>query len=106
MPTPLTLHTRRRGDGTVLLTATGELDLSNIEAFSKAIAAAVNDQKDEVARLVVDLSTIEYLDSAAINALFEQAQRLRRIIANPVLMPVLTISGLTAVVEVEAAEQN
>ncbi|RAV10048.1 anti-anti-sigma factor [Mycolicibacterium sp. GF69] len=106
MPTPLTLHTGRRGDGTVLLSATGELDLSNIEAFIKAIAAAVNDQNDDVARLIVDLRAVDYLDSGAINALYEYAERIRRIIANPILMPVLTISGLTSVVEVQAAEQN
>ncbi|WP_326547492.1 STAS domain-containing protein [Mycolicibacterium sp. ND9-15] len=106
MATPLTLRTRRREDGTVLLTATGELDLSNIEAFSKAIAAAVNDQKDDVARLTVDLSAVEYLDSGAINTLFEHAERIRRIVANPILMPVLTISGLTSVATVEAAEEN
>jgi anti-anti-sigma factor len=106
MPTPLTLRTRRREDGTVLLIATGELDLSNIDTFIDAIAAAVDMPIQESGRLTVDLSAVDYLDSGAINALFGHVDRIRRIVANPILMPVLTISGLTSVATVEAAEEN
>jgi anti-sigma B factor antagonist len=42
---------------------------------------------------VVDLSRVEYLDSAGINALFEYLSRIR-LIAPPLLMPVLTVAGL------------
>lgn len=105
MPTPLTLRTRRREDGTVLLTAAGELDLSNVDAFIEAITAA-GTRTQETGRLTVDLSAVEYLDSGAINALFEHAKRIRRIIANPILMPVLKISGLTSVATVEAPEED
>lgn len=104
MPTPLTLSTRRREDGTVLLTAAGELDLSNVDAFIEAIAAA-GTRTQEIG-LTVDLSAVEYLDSGAINALFEHAERIRRIIANPILMPVLKISGLTSVATVEAPDED
>nr|WP_090273785.1 STAS domain-containing protein [Mycolicibacterium komanii]CRL66679.1 anti-sigma-factor antagonist [Mycolicibacterium komanii] len=104
MPTPLGVHTDRPGDGTVVLSVTGELDLSNVEAFTGALAAAVGRHGQETGRLAVDLAAVEYLDSAAINALFEHAAQIRRIVANPILMSVLTISGLTSVVEVAAAE--
>ncbi len=52
--------------------------------------------------LIVDLSGVQYLDSGAINALFANAAVIR-LIANPILMPVLKISGLTQVADVEAA---
>ncbi|OBB41518.1 MULTISPECIES: STAS domain-containing protein [unclassified Mycobacterium] len=106
MPTPVEVRTDRRGDGTVVLSVTGELDLSNVEAFSNAIAAALSRHGQEAGRLAVDLAAVEYLDSAAINALFDHAAQIRRIVANPILMSVLTISGLTSVVEVAAAEAD
>ncbi|KUI12155.1 anti-anti-sigma factor [Mycobacterium lehmannii] len=104
MPTALTVRTDRRVDGTVALSAAGELDLSNIDTFTDAIAEAVGRSNQELGRLTVDLTAIEYLDSGAINALFENAQQIRKIVANPILMPVLSISGLTSVAEVQAAE--
>lgn len=106
MPTPLTVRTDRRADGTVVLSADGELDLSNIDAFTEAIAAVVDGDGREAGRLTVDLSAVEYLDSGAINALFEHAAQIRRIVANPILMPVLKISGLTSVADVQVAEGN
>ncbi|VEG43897.1 anti-anti-sigma regulatory factor [Mycolicibacterium flavescens] len=106
MPAPLTVRTARRVDGTVVLSAAGELDLSNIDTFTEAIADAVGRRNQETGRLTVDLTAIEYLDSGAINALFENAPQIRRIVANPILMPVLTISGLTSVADVQAAEGN
>ncbi|MGV0850746.1 STAS domain-containing protein [Mycolicibacterium phlei] len=97
MATPLQLHTEQSGDGTALLRASGELDLSNIAEFTDAIEVL------QGSPITVDLSGVEYLDSAAINTLFGHAGRIRRIIANSILMPVLRISGLTEVAAVEAA---
>ena len=99
MITPLNINTEDRGDGTRVLTATGEIDLSNVEEFSGALSAAGTDGS----MLIVDLSGVLYLDSGAINVLFANAGRIR-LIANPVLMPVLRISGLTDVTPVEAAD--
>lgn len=106
MPTPLTVHTDRRSDGTVVVSASGELDLSNVEMFTDALAAAVGERDQERGRLTVDLTAVEYLDSAAINALFDNAAQIRRIVANPILMSVLTISGLASVAEVQAGQSN
>ncbi|SEH89092.1 anti-anti-sigma factor [Mycolicibacterium rutilum] len=100
MATYVDVRTGRGEDGTVLVSATGELDLSNVEAFTKAMAAADSEP------VVVDFSGIEYLDSGAINALFEHAGRIRRIVVNPILLPVLTVSGLTQVAEVQPAHQD
>jgi hypothetical protein len=45
---------------------------------------------------------VDYLDSAAINALFTHADHIQ-VVAPSLLMPVLTISGLTQLVTVEPA---
>lgn len=100
MATPLTLSTDSRDDGSLVLRAVGELDLSNINSFTEALNSAVKSVRDH--DLSVDLSGIEYLDSGAISALFDHADGIR-IVVNPILIPVLKISGLTAVAQIEPA---
>ena len=101
MTTPLTLDTARRIDGELMLVAAGEIDLSNIDAFVHALTSASGEAAGG-GPLTVDLSGVEYLDSAAINALFTHANHIH-LIAHPILMPILTISGLTELVAVEPA---
>lgn len=98
MATPLSLKTEIR-DGTVTLIAAGEIDLSNIEAFDHALGDVV---ARDGAGAIVDLSGVEYVDSGAINALFAHAEGIN-LIVNPILMPALTVSGLTDVATVEPA---
>jgi anti-sigma B factor antagonist len=86
MTTPLTLTPGRRPDGTALLTAIGEIDMSNTEVLAAALDSTPGP-------LVLDLTGIEYLDSAGLSVLFPHAERIE-LIANPLLRPVLTISGL------------
>lgn len=102
MGTPLSVNTGLRDDGTVVLSATGELDLSNVEVFTAAMADALSAASQDGGVLTIDLTGVEYLDSGAINALFGHADRIR-LMVNPILMPVLTVSGLTDVATVEAA---
>ena len=45
---------------------------------------------------VVDLTGVEYLDSAGVHALFAYASRIR-LIAGPLLEPVLAVSGLSGI---------
>ena len=47
----------------------------------------------------MDLTGVEYLDSAGVHALFAHASRIR-LIAGPLLEPVLTISGLSGITSV------
>ena len=101
MATPLSVSTGLRDDGTVVVSATGELDMSNVDALSTAIAEAMTPASQDGGVLTIDLTGVEYLDSAAINALYGHADR-THLIVNPILMPVLTISGLTDVTRVEA----
>jgi anti-sigma B factor antagonist len=95
MATWLELSTRRGPDGTAVVTAVGEIDMSNAAKFRDALsqAAAAGDP------VVVDLTRVEYLDSAGLHALFTHTPGLR-LIASPLLAPVLAISGLSDVTSV------
>ncbi len=42
MPTALTVNATRGTDGTMVLTAVGEVDMSNIETFTRALAKELN----------------------------------------------------------------
>lgn len=102
MSTLLTLDTTRRDDGKLVLTAAGEIDLSNIDSFSQALGSASTEAASGGQKLTVDLSAVEYLDSAAINALFSRADDIA-LIANPLLISVFAMSGLDELVAIEAA---
>ncbi|MFF4872897.1 STAS domain-containing protein [Streptomyces sp. NPDC090109] len=87
MTTPLTLTPGRRADGTAVLTAVGEIDMSNTRSLADALDSTPGP-------LVLDLTAVDYLDSAGLSVLFSHADRLE-LVAGPLLAPVLTISGLT-----------
>jgi anti-anti-sigma factor len=101
MTTLLTLDTTRGDDGTLVLTAAGEIDLSNIDGFNQALTTATTEAASGGARLTLDLTAVEYLDSSAINAMYNLAGHIH-LIANPLLMRSLTVSGLAELVTIEA----
>ncbi|MGH3970549.1 MAG: STAS domain-containing protein [Mycobacterium sp.] len=103
MPTSLTLDTAHGNDGKYVLIAAGEIDLSNIDTFARALTAAIGEAASSGRRLTVDLGAVKYLDSAAINALFNNAEHIYRLIAHPLLIRVFTVSGLTELTTVEPA---
>lgn len=105
MATPLTLTAELGADGRPLVTAAGEIDLSNIDAFTGALETASAGTRGP---MTVDLSAVKYLDSAGINALFEHADQVDdlHLIVHPLLIRVLTISGLTEIANVEAGPTN
>jgi anti-sigma B factor antagonist len=102
MATPLQLNTDRGTDGTPRVVAVGEIDLSNVDVFTKALDAAVAAARSA---LTVDLGAVKYVDSAGINALFTLTDHVAqlRLIVHPLLMRVLTVSGLTELAMVEPA---
>jgi anti-anti-sigma factor len=102
MTAPLTLTAGRCPDGTALLTAAGEIDLSNSRDFAAAIDTALDTELGAGGRLVLDLTAVEYLDSAGLSILFTHAERLE-LIATPLLEPVLTLSGLADLTTVRTA---
>ena len=113
MPTPLEISTQPGADGIPVVTVAGEIDTSNAERFRDALglAAAAASAADGAAAdgadadadgaegggsFVVDLTGVKYLDSAGVHALFGYAARIR-LIAGPLLEPVLTVSGLSGI---------
>jgi anti-anti-sigma factor len=102
MSSPLTVHIERAADGQLVLQAAGEIDASNVADFAEALDAGASDGTDV---LTVDLSAVEYLDSAAINALVPHADSVQ-IIANPVLMRVLMVSGLGELAKIRSASES
>ena len=97
MSTALTFATGPGPDGAVVLAATGEIDMSNAEAFSAALTAGREQAADGT--LVVDLTGVEYLDSAGLAVLFPHADHVR-LVVTPLLVPLLTIVGLDDVTTV------
>ena len=98
MATPLELSTRPGADGIPVVTVAGEIDMSNADRFRDALGLAAAAAADG-GSFVVDLTGVEYLDSAGVHALFEHAARIR-LIAGPLLEPVLTVSGLSGITSV------
>ena len=78
-----------------VLTAAGEIDMSNAESFASALAEAVAGHGP----LIVDLTAVEYLDSAGLAALFAHAERIQ-LRTGPLLAPLLEISGIADVTTV------
>ncbi len=95
MTTPLELSARRDANGVMVLTAAGEIDMSNAAGFRDALSQAAADD----AAFIVDLTGVDYLDSAGLTALLPYASRVR-IIATAVLAPVLSVTGLDPVTTV------
>ena len=105
MATPLSLNTDRGVDGTPRVTAAGEIDISNIGAFSEALTTASEGTRGPI---TVDLSAVKYLDSAGINALFRHADEIDRLhlVVHPFLLRVLTSSGLSEIATVQPAPED
>lgn len=105
MSTLLTLGTARSNDGKLVLTASGEIDISNIDTFTHALDTAIEEIGGSDGKLTVDLGTVKYLDSAAINVLFTHAEQIQ-LIVHPFLIRIFTITGLTELTSVEPAPAN
>ena len=97
MTTPLTLSTDRRPDGSQVLTADGEIDMSNAGQLGDALAQTGDGP------VVVDLTSVGYLDSAGLTVLFTHADHIELVVPS-LLAPVLTISGLSEIARVRSGE--
>lgn len=99
MTTPLSTTCSSGPDGAVLAVA-GEVDMSNCAELAAAADRALSSSPG---RLLVDLSAVGYLDSAGLKELLIRADRIE-IVAADLLVPVLTISGLTELTTVHGLE--
>lgn len=82
-------------DGSSVVTASGEIDLSSAAAFEAQLAGAVEDTTHGI---VVDLSAVTFMDSTALNALVHCFERQRRRLAG--LSLVSADSRVTTLLEV------
>ena len=95
MNSPLKLSTRQDSHGNTVLTAAGEIDMSNAGDFRDALSQAGR----SAAAFTVDITGVDYLDSAGLTALLPYAARIK-IFALAVLAPVLAVSGLDSITTV------
>ena len=99
MSTPLDLSAHQRPDGSWVVTAAGEIDMSNAGVFAGCLTQARAKAEEGEGCLLVNLRAVEYLDTAGLTTLFADAPGIE-LIASPLLAPVLTISGLCDLVTV------
>jgi anti-sigma B factor antagonist len=89
----------REAEHPPVVTATGDIDLANVNEFSEVLSRAAVDSND----ITVDLSDVTYCDSAAVRALFAVAATTKLALIVPATGPILTllsISGLDRVATV------
>jgi anti-sigma B factor antagonist len=99
MTTSLTLSTNRHQDGSQVLTADGEIDMSNAGQLGDALAQAGDGP------VVVDLTAVGYLDSAGLTVLFTHADHIELVVTS-LLAPVLTICGLSEITQVRDGQPS
>ncbi|HYR14370.1 MAG TPA: STAS domain-containing protein [Mycobacterium sp.] len=79
-----------------VVTATGDIDLANVNEFQDVLNRAADDSD----AITVDLSDVSYCDSAAVRALFAVAATTKLGLIVPATGPIMTllsISGLDRV---------
>ena len=89
---------------TALVTATGEIDLTNAEAFRDALLSALN---AGALGLVVDMTATTFIDSAGVTALVRASRRasateavVRLAVTAPAVLRVLNLVGIDQLIEV------
>ncbi|MEU8821297.1 STAS domain-containing protein [Actinoplanes sp. NPDC048796] len=97
MSTVLSFATAQDPDGSLVLSAAGEIDMSNAAEFSTALDGALAEAG--AAPVVVDLTQVGYIDSAGLAVVFPHLDRVR-LVASALLAPVLTVVGLDDVTTV------
>jgi anti-sigma B factor antagonist len=92
------------GEEAPIVTATGDIDLANVNEFQDMITKAASG----ASALTVDLSEVSYCDSSAVRALFSVAAitKLSLVVRSegPIRM-LLSVSGLDRVATVTAADR-
>jgi anti-sigma B factor antagonist len=92
------------GEGTPVVTATGDIDLANVNQFHEVIATAAGHSD----AITVDLSDVSYCDSATVRALFSVAAttKLSLVVrSSGAIKTLLSVSGLDRVATVTVADE-
>jgi anti-anti-sigma factor len=88
------------GNGGLIVTVAGELDITNVDALAAAVAPALQPPPP---RMVVDVHGLQFADSSAIALLVQWASAVREIElreAPPLLRRVVETMGLTETLRV------
>jgi anti-anti-sigma factor len=91
----MTFDVTESGDGTVTVSVSGELDITNVEVLGAAVAPALG---REPARLIVDARELRFADSSAIALWVQWATDVGEIElrhASPLLRRVVETMGLS-----------
>jgi anti-sigma B factor antagonist len=92
------------GEQAPIVTATGEIDLANVNQFQDALTKAASG----ASVLTVDLSMVSYCDSSAVRALFSVAAttKLNLVVrSDGPIKTLLSVSGLDRVATVTTADE-
>src|SRR5258708_24769561 len=75
-----------------VVTATGDIDLANVNEFQEVLNRAAADSD----AITVDLVDVSYCDSAAVRALFAVAATTKLGLIVPATGPIITLLGISA----------
>jgi anti-anti-sigma factor len=97
---PMTFDVAQGADGSLVVTVTGELDITNVEALAAAVAPALERRPR---RVIIDVHDLQFADSSAIALWVQWAGagpeiELRE--APPLLRRVIETMGLTQTLRV------
>ncbi len=91
----------RSDGGETTITVAGDLDMSNVSALERAVAAATGEPPQ---RLVFDLAALRFMDSAGIAVLLSAAERVPNVrlhAPSPAVRRVIEMTGLTEILAIE-----
>jgi anti-sigma B factor antagonist len=83
--------TAARAELPPVVTATGDIDLANVDQFEDVLTQAAADN----AAITVDLTRVSYCDSAAVRALFAAAAATKLTLIVPSNGPITTLLGIS-----------
>jgi anti-sigma B factor antagonist len=88
--------------GVVIVTVSGDLDISNASTLEQAVASITAERPE---RLIFDLSGLRFMDSAGIAVLLDCAGKVNTIRLrdpSPAVRRVVELTGLTDVLSIES----
>jgi anti-sigma B factor antagonist len=101
-PAEVAIDTRFDPTGVVLVTVSGDLDISNAGTLEQAVASITAKHPE---RVVFDLSGLRFMDSAGIAVLLDCARKVNTVRLrdpSPAVRRVVELTGLTDVLSIES----
>jgi anti-sigma B factor antagonist len=101
-PAEVAIDKRLDPAGVVIVTVSGELDISNAATLEQAVASITAERPE---RLIFDLSGLRFMDSAGIAVLLDTAGKVNAVRLrdpSPAVRRVVELTGLTDVLSIES----